>query len=415
MGVLSVVTTVGILIVLAISIFIGYPHRELDIDNVVVPMMYQYSGQTIEKDDRMKLQHQPLQGTVILITGATSGIGLSLTRFVCHYGATVIALGRSNDKLTSLRKEYPNNVRTFRVDQSDLRSVANVANEIRASNIDAIHIMVNNAGMHAGYFTQFYDTTYASASHPELDNVFVVNYLSHVLLTEKLYDLLQPNNNKAPRIVQISSSYHRAANGIDLLPDPLVLAANGTKVMFEPPLASQPIQYASHAFFRGHTSYYNTKLAQIYHSRALRLKAKNIRIVNVCPAWVGTEIGRADDNSGDLLKLLAFPVNGWGISSSLHAMFRDDNNANNDSDELSRMENDYIGNAKFNVFRFFPKNVPNVILRDMIVFLMAASFLWVQKLSAETSYERSSEVSYNTTIAVDLYDWSLQTIAPYLK
>jgi len=113
------------------------------------------------------------------------------------------------------------------------------------------------------------------------DRVFTVNYLSHFLLTEKMIPLLQKSADA--RVVQVSSSYHWGVDGSDLLPGP-----HG-----ESPIASRPGGSHGLVLFRSQRSYANSKLAQIYHARAFKRyhpDLTNIRLISICPAWVGTSI-----------------------------------------------------------------------------------------------------------------------------
>ena len=186
MTVFTLQTLVVIIIVTVVAIIFGSPHPPLNIDDEIIPMLHTYAG---NNNDNNNNNSTILDGTVILITGATSGIGLSLAKFVSKYGATVLALGRSEEKLKLLQNEYPNTIRPFLVDQSSLQSVSDVATVIKNSEIMKIEIVVNNAGMAAGHNTKDLES-----KTPGLDEVFVVNYLSHFLLTEKLSDLLESEN-----------------------------------------------------------------------------------------------------------------------------------------------------------------------------------------------------------------------------
>jgi short chain dehydrogenase len=119
----------------------------------------------------------PLQGVVILITGATSGIGKELALWTFARGATVIAMGRSTNKLEQLKEladdaalaktnqEVVVEARLFTIvaDFADLQSVANAVKSMKALSKsedsvfpDHIDIVVCNAGIHQG-FDAFWD------------------------------------------------------------------------------------------------------------------------------------------------------------------------------------------------------------------------------------------------------------------
>lgn len=91
---------------------------------------------------------QPLEGTVVVITGATSGIGQSLAKVIHKLGSTVVAIGRSHKKLSDLRDQLSGErIVTVLGDNADLESISGAADEIIAK-FDRIDFLINNAGMH---------------------------------------------------------------------------------------------------------------------------------------------------------------------------------------------------------------------------------------------------------------------------
>jgi hypothetical protein len=160
-------TTVAVALV---GIILAVPHRELDWDGVIIPMAQRYADVSNESP-------KPLSDTIVVVTGATSGIGLALTRALSKMGAQVVGLGRSSSKLASLQEELPS-VQTVKVDLSDLDSVSQAADQLIAS-FPRIDILINNGGMHDGV-----NNFAGSPPNPQgHDLVFAVNYLSHFLLT----------------------------------------------------------------------------------------------------------------------------------------------------------------------------------------------------------------------------------------
>ncbi len=90
---------------------------------------------------------------LVLVTGATSGIGLSTARIFAKNGYHLIITGRRSERLDALRKEleleYQVNVRTLCFDIQDPKAVTNALESLSADE-KKIDILVNNAGLAAG-------------------------------------------------------------------------------------------------------------------------------------------------------------------------------------------------------------------------------------------------------------------------
>lgn len=82
----------------------------------------------------------------ILITGASSGIGLATAHTLAQQGHTVIASARRAEALTALEKEYPNRVFAFPADVCDVEAMkALVQYAIERGN--KLDVLINNAGL----------------------------------------------------------------------------------------------------------------------------------------------------------------------------------------------------------------------------------------------------------------------------
>lgn len=139
---------------------------------------------------------------VILITGATDGLGLALAERLAADGAALILHGRNQAKLDRIADQFAargvSRPRTVIADLADLDQVRRMAAEIRAS-VDRLDVLVNNAGIGAGQPDG--RTRRTSADGYELR--FAVNYLAGFLLTLELLPLLRAS---APaRIVNVAS------------------------------------------------------------------------------------------------------------------------------------------------------------------------------------------------------------------
>ena len=92
-----------------------------------------------------------LDGRVALVTGSSTGIGLTLARGLAQAGATVVINARNaarlNETAGALRAEgLQVHARAFDVTDSRQSSPQWPAVE---AEVGPIHILVNNAGMHA--------------------------------------------------------------------------------------------------------------------------------------------------------------------------------------------------------------------------------------------------------------------------
>ncbi|MGN0579310.1 MAG: SDR family NAD(P)-dependent oxidoreductase [Ruminococcus sp.] len=88
-----------------------------------------------------------------LITGATSGIGLSMARILAGKGWELILTGRNTDILQKLKKELKTSTEVITADLSDKNEVFRVYEFCREKSVD---MLVNNAGY--GIFGKFDET-----------------------------------------------------------------------------------------------------------------------------------------------------------------------------------------------------------------------------------------------------------------
>ena len=86
-----------------------------------------------------------LKNKKVLITGATGGIGNSLAEKFNSLGSTIIATGTNEDKLSSLKKEFPDiHIEKFKLDEH--KKIEEFINKMDQK-VDGLDILVNNAGI----------------------------------------------------------------------------------------------------------------------------------------------------------------------------------------------------------------------------------------------------------------------------
>jgi NAD(P)-dependent dehydrogenase (short-subunit alcohol dehydrogenase family) len=143
-----------------------------------------------------------VDGRVVVITGATSGIGRATAMALAGRGATLALvcrdLGRGQELLDAIRAASGNDrLRLFHADLAAQAEIRCVAAELLAA-YPVIHVLINNAGV----VNRRYSTTADG-----VETVFAVNHLAYFLLTMLLLDRLEAS---APaRIVNVASDAHR--------------------------------------------------------------------------------------------------------------------------------------------------------------------------------------------------------------
>ena len=143
-----------------------------------------------------------IRGNRVLVTGATSGIGLEAARTLARQGARVVIVGRDAAKtgrcLEEIRTSAPGaELSSLLCDFSRQTEVRRLADDI-LQRYDRLDVLVNNAG------TVFKDRT---VTEDGIEATFAVNHLGYFLLTQLLLDRIVQS---APaRIVNVASIGHR--------------------------------------------------------------------------------------------------------------------------------------------------------------------------------------------------------------
>jgi retinol dehydrogenase 14 len=201
-----------------------------------------------------------LSGKTVLITGATSGIGLEASVELARMGANLVMVGRDPQKTARSVEHVRARSQSTTVDSllSDLasqRQVRALAEAFKAGH-DHLDVLVNNAGS---------VSTSRKLTEDGIESTFAVNYLSAFLLTNLLLDRLRAG---APsRIVMVSSAGHYGGS-MDF--DDLGFE-HGYQIM---------------------RAYSRSKLAQVLFTRELarRLRGSGVTVNALHPGAVATNI-----------------------------------------------------------------------------------------------------------------------------
>ena len=138
---------------------------------------------------------------MILITGATDGIGKETALQLAKKGHDIIIHGRSDkridDTLSFIKEKTGHeNVFSIKADLSSLKEVKIMVDELK-DKFQNLRVLVNNAGVYMKNYQQ---------SKDGYEMTFAVNYLSHFFLSNLLLPLLFKQQDA--RIVNVSSLTH---------------------------------------------------------------------------------------------------------------------------------------------------------------------------------------------------------------
>ncbi len=147
-----------------------------------------------------------MDGKIVIVTGATNGIGEATARALAAQGAEVVLISRSQAKLENTanaiqREAGEARVSTIQADLSSLAGIRKAAEEFLAR-YQRLDVLVNNAG---GIFYE------RKTSADGYEMTFALNHLNYFLLTELLQETLKRTaaEYSEARIVNVSSGAHQ--------------------------------------------------------------------------------------------------------------------------------------------------------------------------------------------------------------
>jgi NAD(P)-dependent dehydrogenase (short-subunit alcohol dehydrogenase family) len=142
------------------------------------------------------------EARVVLVTGATDGLGKGVALALAQRGLVILVHGRDPVRIAAtaqdLRRAGAGAVRTYQADLQSLEEVRMLASALMAGE-ERLDVLVNNAGIG----TRVPGSGARMESRDGFELRFAVNYLSHYALTRLLLPRLE---RSAPsRIVNVSS------------------------------------------------------------------------------------------------------------------------------------------------------------------------------------------------------------------
>jgi NAD(P)-dependent dehydrogenase (short-subunit alcohol dehydrogenase family) len=158
---------------------------------------------------------KPIDEQVVLVTGATDGIGKGTAHELARMGATVLLHGRSQEKLDAVRQEIAaesasTRLQTYRADFSSLAEVRRLADQIVGAH-PHLHVLINNAGIGAGARGR----QQRQMSEEGYELRFAVNHLAPFLLTHLLIPVLRGDGHA--RVVNVASAAQQEMDFSDIM------------------------------------------------------------------------------------------------------------------------------------------------------------------------------------------------------
>ena len=158
----------------------------------------------IQNNKRMPEIHEDdFRGKQVIITGATSGIGLITAHKYAAMGANLILINRNQEKSDSLcsdlNEKYAIECSCYIADLSSLAEVHSVAQSLSELPHD-IDLIIHNAGV---FLTE------KELTCDGIEKVWMVHYLSSFIINYKLKEKLM--SQKEARILMVNSEGHRFA------------------------------------------------------------------------------------------------------------------------------------------------------------------------------------------------------------
>ncbi|MFO7684274.1 MAG: SDR family oxidoreductase [Chloroflexota bacterium] len=211
-----------------------------------------------------------LHQKLIMITGATSGIGKVTAHNLAAQGASLILVARSEEKAravqASIQQQTGVQPEYLLADLADMDQIRQLVAQFQTRH-ERLDVLVNNAG---AFFLNRQETAAG------FEMTWATNHLSYFLLTNLLVDNLKASS--AARVINVSSDAHKAG-----------------EIFFDDPNLTNN--------FNSWKAYSQSKLANVMFTYELahRLEASNITANALHPGFVRTGFAK---NNGRFSRLI---------------------------------------------------------------------------------------------------------------
>ncbi|MEZ5564906.1 MAG: SDR family oxidoreductase [Gammaproteobacteria bacterium] len=196
---------------------------------------------------------------VVLITGASRGIGLELTRQYARDGARVIATCRKPEAATELAAvvaEYPARVQVEALDVTDHEAIDALASRYQGQPIDLLINNAGNIGPRDPERTRLHEQHFGTINYAAWREVLEINTLSPAKVTEAFVEHVAASAGR--QVIFMSSTTGSNVEG----------------------------QYATFAYCSSKAA-----LNKVVTMLAMALRSRNIVCAAVCPGFVKTRLG----------------------------------------------------------------------------------------------------------------------------
>ena len=201
------------------------------------------------------------QNKTILITGASSGIGLEFANQLNEFGAKLIITARNKDKLNELAENYQG-ATVIPGDLSDKTFPSQLYNEIQSKGLD-VDILINNAGF--GSIGKLLKSDLETYERMVQVNITALTQLSHLFIS----DMVEKGNGGIINVASVA--------------------------------AFQPVPYMNvYSATKAYVKSFSLALHEEY-------KDKGIVVTAVCPGYTKTNFQNAAKMSSDAVGIKMLP------------------------------------------------------------------------------------------------------------
>jgi retinol dehydrogenase 12 len=233
-----------------------------------------------------------MAGKVCLVTGATAGIGRVTALELAKRGATVVMVGRNQQRCEAAAEEIrrevgANCVEFIKADLSSQADIRRLAREFLERH-NRLDILVNNAGALFALRRESVDG---------IEMTLALNHLGYFLLTTLLLDTMKAS---APsRIINVSSRAHESVKSFDF-DDPQARTSARGRAYGQSEWGSLAYSLLMPWAHPSYVQYAQSKLANLLFTYALanRLGGTGVTVNALHPGFVASSFGAGNGSYG---------------------------------------------------------------------------------------------------------------------